>query len=688
MKFINKLKKIGKFLLLIVKPRTWLNLLKWLRDTFSFVVLLSAYMAAKLVAKIANSRLMPKVVIVKFAAPSYRFYKKIIDANQYREDTINRVNLIELSINNMRYKLSRTLITIGGMSVGIASIVFLVSIGFGLQELVISRVARLDEMKQADVTSQPGSNAKINDKVLSSFDNMEEVNKALPLIALVGKVNYNNSVTDMAVYGVTTEYLESSAIKPVEGDMFQSNDLAFVQPRGDVAGASTEAPKTEFHQSGEEIGEIEFNLYPDTWLVVRKAPDIKAESLGLTKRAEGIQTGVEVYGTRYPSFERDNKIATDENGEELAKWIKGKFYIWKYEDDNYVQLLDTEGRAIQEEGYIAQSGMTTNRYTLQQPQVLGDSDVADTTPDASTISIEQLLKDVPEATQSKEDSWILLESGADTLDKTKKVDLPPSAVKQAVVNRAMLRVLGIDENKAVGQEFEVSFIATSTLLGNQEDKIESNPTKYKIVGIIPQEDTPFFYVPFIDLRALGITNYSQVKILAKNQDVLESARKKIESMGFISSSVVDTVNQINSLFGTVRIVLAMIGTVALGVASMGMFNTLTVSLLERTHEIGLMKAMGMKSNEVRELFLTESMLMGFFGGLMGIVAGFAAGKAISLILTIFAVTKGIGIVDIAYLPSSFVFIVLALSLVVGTVTGVYPARRATKISALNALRYE
>ena len=128
--------------------------------------------------------------------------------------------------------------------------------------------------------------------------------------------------------------------------------------------------------------------------------------------------------------------------------------------------------------------------------------------------------------------------------------------------------------------------------------------------------------------------------------------------------------------------------VALVVASLGMFNTLTVSLLERTREVGLMKAMGMRSSEVHELFLTASMVMGTLGGVLGIALGYCAGKVFGLLLSVFALVQGEGTLNVSLIPFSFVLFVIILSLVVGFVTGIYPARRSAKISALNALRYE
>ena len=169
---------------------------------------------------------------------------------------------------------------------------------------------------------------------------------------------------------------------------------------------------------------------------------------------------------------------------------------------------------------------------------------------------------------------------------------------------------------------------------------------------------------------------------------MAKVRSTIEASGYGTVSVVDTVTQIDKLFVSFRLVLAILGMVALIVAALGMFNTLTVSLMERTREVGLMKAMGMKSNEVKELFLTESMIMGFFGGIIGLVAGTLIGKLLSLVLTAFSIVKGVGVVDISYVPPIFVLMVLLLSVIVGILTGYFPARRATKISALNALRYE
>jgi ABC-type lipoprotein release transport system permease subunit len=107
---------------------------------------------------------------------------------------MNAFNLIELGIRNIQHKKTRSIITIGGMAIGIGSIVFLLSLGYGVQKLVVNRVARLDELLQASVSSQPGSLVKINDAQLSKIKKFSGVSSILPLISVVGRVNYNNWV--------------------------------------------------------------------------------------------------------------------------------------------------------------------------------------------------------------------------------------------------------------------------------------------------------------------------------------------------------------------------------------------------------------------------------------------------------------------------------------------------------------
>jgi ABC-type antimicrobial peptide transport system permease subunit len=98
--------------------------------------------------------------------------------------------------------------------------------------------------------------------------------------------------------------------------------------------------------------------------------------------------------------------------------------------------------------------------------------------------------------------------------------------------------------------------------------------------------------------------------------------------------------------------------------------------------------MGMKSNEVRDLFMTESLVMGLGGGLLGLLIGLILSAVTNFVVSTYALSKGVEVSRVSSAPAEFIITILGLSLFVGLVTGLYPAARSKKISALDALRYE
>ncbi len=666
--------------------------LKWVKTTgpksianisqvLRFLGLLWIYITKKCTDTLLKHRFLPKKAHVWVQTKMDRLYfitVKKLERND--EKSISWVDLIDLSIKNMMSKGTRTVITVGGMAIGVATIVFLVSIGYGLEKLVISRVARLEEMRQIDATPATASNVKLTDASLAQFKDIAGVSKILPVVGVVGTINYQNSSTDVAVYGVLSDYLKESAIKPVEGTIFASDTLAmdesndFGKTEGMVAGISD---NMEDHVAvvGEEIGEVTFTLYPDQYVRVREKPTAGAKLLGYTKRVEGVSQAVEYWGGAYTSESGIGRDGKDTNGNDVGRWLKAKVLLWEETtteegETTYTEKLDEDGLQVSADGYFAQLNMTVERLA-PDTRVLGVStSSSDTASDSAFIDIASLEGFATPAAEVA----------------STKIALPDSGKREAVVNRALLKVLGIDTS-AVGKTFSIAFTATGELV-EDSSKIESIPVEYTIVGVIPDTKTPILYVPIRDIKQMGIQSYSQAKIVVDKQDDFSKIRKQLELLGFKTTSVVDTVSQIENLFVTLRMILAVIGIVALSVAALGMLNTLTVSLLERTREVGMMKAIGMKSIEVQDLYLTESMIMGVMGGIGGLILGFLAGKATSAVLSVFAVSKGYGVLDISFIPYPFVLLILGISLAVGLLTGIYPSRRATKISALNALRYE
>lgn len=669
------------------------SLTKELFSTVKFVLLLFLYFTNLGLTWLASLKIFPKKLKEKMSLFLTKLYNKSVPVlDPTRNGQISRLSLVDLSIRNLLAKRNRTNITIGGMAIGIGAIVFLVSIGYGLQSLVVSRVASLQELTQADVSTQLGSKIQINDKALADFKRVENVTSVNPLISVVGTVNYQNSVSDMAVYGVQSDYLKSASLQLLAGHYFENNSLAMVLPQETkqeeqtaVLGASTSNTGNGSIAFDSSIQSIQFTLTPTDWIRVHASPSASSPVIGYTRRTEGVEEGTEVWGGTYLSDDGLGKAGKDAKGVWFGKWISAPVLLWQKqtcdpktqgdcENGIYIVRRETDGHQVQKNGYFAASNVSLSGTSLLEGQVLGTSTniLGDQTGQGGSIPFVQIASlSAPLQRQS-----------------VKTVSLGNNAIKQAVVNVAMLNILGIKEQDAVGKTFQATFTATGNLLANPSQKLQSHPATYTIVGVIAGDKTPIFYVPFIDLRSMGITNFSQARISVASKGELTKARRQIESEGFTTTSVADTVAQINGVFAAAQTVLALLGFVALAVASLGMFNTLTVSLLERTREVGLMKAMGMKSEEVKELFLTESLIMSFFGGIFGLLLGFILGEILSILLSVFAVFKGVGFVQVSYIPVTFIFVILGLSLLVGLVTGIYPARRATKISALNALRYE
>jgi len=221
---------------------------------------------------------------------------------------------------------------------------------------------------------------------------------------------------------------------------------------------------------------------------------------------------------------------------------------------------------------------------------------------------------------------------------------------------------------------------------------ENEPTLikkgYTVSGVVKDTTASYAYLPNSTVIIPKNVNYSAVKVDTGNTTMMPSVRDKINSIGFKATSLGDKVDQVNQFFQIVNIVLLSIGAVALFVASIGMFNTLTISLLERTRDIGIMKSLGATDREVYLIFLTESTIIASLGGLFGIIGALILGSIVNILIGILASRAGGEAVAIFQTPVLFVTVIFVTSVVIGFLTGIYPARRAAKLNPLDALRYE
>ena len=132
----------------------------------------------------------------------------------------------------------------------------------------------------------------------------------------------------------------------------------------------------------------------------------------------------------------------------------------------------------------------------------------------------------------------------------------------------------------------------------------------------------------------------------------------------------------------------LLGALSLLVGAIGIANITLVGVMERTQEIGIMKALGATSIDIWNMFLAESIIIGFIGGLGGIMIGMMGGFLFNYGINLLAGALGGEKIDMFFTPLWFILLIITFSTIVGLITGFYPARRAAKISALEAVRYK
>jgi len=145
----------------------------------------------------------------------------------------------------------------------------------------------------------------------------------------------------------------------------------------------------------------------------------------------------------------------------------------------------------------------------------------------------------------------------------------------------------------------------------------------------------------------------------------------------------DLMESFGTILSIVQGVLIGIAAISLLVGGVGIMNTMYTAVLERTNEIGIMKAIGAKNSDILQIFLIEAGTMGMVGGMIGIAIGYGLGKAVQFIAT----QAGIEFFRASF-PWYLIIGALAFSFLVGCIAGALPAIRASKLKPVDALRYE
>lgn len=280
-------------------------------------------------------------------------------------------------------------------------------------------------------------------------------------------------------------------------------------------------------------------------------------------------------------------------------------------------------------------------------------------------------------------------------------------------NRVVLgRDLTEDDVRSQARVALLGYKVSQDLFGEENPigkTIRVKKNNFKVIGVLEELGSQMFlnldeyiYVPITTAQKLllGTTHVNNIIVKAESEEVIDETVEEIRLLlrerhniynpegdltkdDFRVMSQVEATDMMISIMGIFTMFLSSVAAIALIVGGIGIMNIMLVSVTERTREIGLRKAVGARGKDVLRQFLLEAIVLTFMGGIIGIILGvlfsFLGGVALGKVL---------GMEWGFFVSFKAIILGMIVSTVTGVVFGIYPARKAAKLSPIDALRYE
>jgi putative ABC transport system permease protein len=284
---------------------------------------------------------------------------------------------------------------------------------------------------------------------------------------------------------------------------------------------------------------------------------------------------------------------------------------------------------------------------------------------------------------------------------------------EAILQIEFAKELSPDTASLVGKTLSIRYAERKALEdGSGGFSIVPKERQLKIIGIVETEPASGFggfgngrlLIPLgvaQSLRATQINDlrdavrggpakptYASLTVRAKSTSSVDAIEESIKKMGFGAFSLLDASKSLKIFFGVFDLILGLFASLALAVATLGIVNTLVMAILERRREIGVLKALGASDGDVKTLFFFEAGVMGFLGGIGGVIFGWLIGRALNLATNIYLKRRDLPSIEISSVPVWLVFIAIVFAVIISLAAGLYPASRASKLNPVEALRYE
>ena len=291
-----------------------------------------------------------------------------------------------------------------------------------------------------------------------------------------------------------------------------------------------------------------------------------------------------------------------------------------------------------------------------------------------------------------------------------------------IITDSLLRRMDIKEfENVLGEQVEVSTLAIDSALLNpanmmsimQGEKLPFSQESYSftIVGVaermgmggfIPvRSDVYMPPGPAEGMKKISLTSirdffqsaeklkgYSAVTIKVASVKYIDPIKEQMEAKGLKTFALIDQLKEIKTAFLFMDMFLAAVAMIGITVASLGIINTMVMSILERYREIGIMKAIGASDKDVKKIFFFESGMIGFLGGIFGLALGWFVSTVINQIANHFLSKQGVPYVNYFSFPLWLCLGAVAFSILVSLAAGLYPALRAARVDPVVALRHD